>query len=296
MKSKVVLLSGATGFIGSHLVEALIKHGYTVIALRRQNSDMSKLGVRYSAIWWYDIKCGIEQAFVDHKIDYIIHLATNYGRGADSVVELLTINLLLPCKLMELAEQNQIKLFVNTDSFYCKAKAKNCILLPQYVLSKKNVISWAKLILRKVRFVNMRLEHVYGPADSKYKFVSYVMDQIKAGQAEIALTSCEVRRDFIYVKDVVEAYLTILTGYEKLPGFSCVEVGTGIDCKVRHFLNEMSALLGSSIRFDFGGLPDRQGEMEYSVAENSILRSLGWRAKYGIKAGLKEMLKLELGV
>ncbi|EDM2890084.1 CDP-abequose synthase, partial [Salmonella enterica subsp. enterica serovar Typhimurium] len=64
--------------------------------------------------------------------------------------------------------------------------------------------------MHDISFVNMRLEHVYGPGDGENKFIPYIIDCLNKKQSCVKCTTGEQIRDFIFVDDVVNAYLTIL--------------------------------------------------------------------------------------
>jgi len=81
MGDKTILLTGPTGFLGSHLLQALLNEGYKVIILKRSFSDTWRINHLLDNLKSYDInKTPLEKPFEENKIDIIIHTATNYGR------------------------------------------------------------------------------------------------------------------------------------------------------------------------------------------------------------------------
>ena len=68
-------------------------------------------------------------------------------------------------------------------------------------------------------FINMRLEHFYGPGDADSKFTAHVMNSCLRNVPELKLTLGEQRRDFFYIEDVVSAYLIILEKIEEFQDF-----------------------------------------------------------------------------
>ena len=99
---ETILLTGATGFLGSHLLKALIKKGYQVVILKRSTSNMWRLKGYENAFKSYDIdKIPLRKAFEENKIDIIIHTACVYGRRGESLTEILQTNLMLGVELLE---------------------------------------------------------------------------------------------------------------------------------------------------------------------------------------------------
>jgi nucleoside-diphosphate-sugar epimerase len=104
----MIVLTGATGFLGSALLEKLLARGDKVIAIKRSTSNVDKIKVlldhpnlRLLDIDIVDPAC----LFKSNKIDTIIHTATEYGRGTTPLFSILNANLLLPLRLAELGMQ-----------------------------------------------------------------------------------------------------------------------------------------------------------------------------------------------
>ncbi len=88
-----ILLTGATGFLGSHLLHRLLKLNYDVVILKRSTSNTWRIESVLSKIKCYDIdKVAIEKPFEEQKIDAVIHTVTNYGRNNSSVSTIVDTN------------------------------------------------------------------------------------------------------------------------------------------------------------------------------------------------------------
>ncbi|MCF7971115.1 MAG: NAD-dependent epimerase/dehydratase family protein, partial [Methylococcaceae bacterium] len=132
---KTVLLTGATGFLGSHIAKALLDNNFKVLAYCREQSDFSRLESVKSDITWFKIGDGLDAPFKAAKIDHIIQTATNYGRSQEQSTLLVETNLSFPLKLFELAELYSINTFFNTDTVLHK-------YVNAYALSKKQLCEW----------------------------------------------------------------------------------------------------------------------------------------------------------
>ncbi len=119
-----VLITGETGFLGSHLLKALIEFtSENIVVLKRSFSNLKRIEEMKEnpRVKFYDVdKVDVEEAFKNNNIETIIHCATNYGRGDESCHNILDTNLMFPIKLLDLSVKWGTKTFINTDSFFNK--------------------------------------------------------------------------------------------------------------------------------------------------------------------------------
>jgi nucleoside-diphosphate-sugar epimerase len=212
IRNSTVLLTGATGFLGSHLALMLQKKSKKLIILKRKNSDVSRIsGIeKNDNVVIENIEDGIENVFLKNEINAVIHCAVEYGRGDSSCLNILSTNLIFPISVIELAVKHGVKVFINTDSYFNKPSSSYKHLL-NYSLSKKSFLLWLDYFSQKIQIVNVTLEHIYGENDKIDKFVENAIQNIAISRIEIyEATNGEQKRDFIYISDVVCAYECIL--------------------------------------------------------------------------------------
>lgn len=288
--NKTILLTGATGFLGSHILRRLINDNYNVVILVRETSDNWRIKDfnGFSIFVLNPTGSNIENVFDLYKIDMIIHLATEYGRNLpySSIIE---SNVIFPIKLIEFGIKNKVQLFVNTDSYF--GKFKNHSYLAQYVESKQIINNYTKSLL-DIKVINLRLEHIYGEYDSDNKFITGVMNKMLSNENVIELTEGLQKRDFIYVKDVVDAYLIIINNQHLINNFTEFEVGTGNSITVKEFVMKMQIACGSKSELLFGALDTRANEIQDSKADSTKLISLGWRPKFVPETALKKIINI----
>lgn len=286
-----VLLTGASGFIGKHLVQALVAANYRVLVYTHKQ-PLTKLGFS-SQVIAYNINVGLEKPFQEYQIDAVLHLAATYDKPDISISQIIDTNLLLPLRLLALTEKYAVKAFINTCSFFCKPEY-DLGYQKRYVLSKRQLLEWAASKAFKTKFITLRLEHVYGPGDSRHKFVSMVMEHLRSRKL-MALTEASQLRDFVYVADVVQAYLCVLSHLDDVETNQIYEVGTGRCASVKEFVTLLAQELAGVDLMGFGQIPLRAGEIEASSANNEALRALGWQPKYNRLDGIRAMLERDLG-
>ena len=291
-KSKLVLVTGATGFLGSHLVRRLLSEKYQVIILKRSFSNTERIDDVLSDISIYNIdQCDLEKPFHDHKkIDAVIHTATCYGKKNESMTNILETNTLFPLKLLEIATFFKTDIFLNTDTILSK-------YLNAYSLSKKHFLDWGRefAVNKKIHFINIKLEQIFGEGDDSSKFVNHVIRSLISNVEELKLTKGEQKRDFIYIADVVSAYMILLSNIQlDYSFFAEYQIGNGKAISIKEFVQIIHNLTKSKTRLSFGSLPYRQSETMFSQASIQPLMKMGWQPQYSLEAGLSKTIDYEL--
>ena len=290
-----ILVTGGTGFIGSHVVRSLMQRGHDLTVVVRQSSDFSRLQDVRRDLQTVEREALLAKGMLKTigKQDVIVHLATVYGRANESSSQIVEANVAYPLRLLDLALSENVSLFVSTDSY--STKPSNLYShLERYCLSKKQFLEWARVLKsgHEFKFVNMRLEHPYGPNDAVEKFTRYVIRSCLQNVPRLSLTAGAQRRDFIYVGDVADAYAAVI-GNQPKTDWSEYEVGTGTALSVRDWVETVRRMTGGSTILGFGDLPLRQDEILVSAADTSALQGLGWTPATPLSTGLARTIEWE---
>lgn len=294
-----ILLTGATGFLGSHLLEALIKTNLVII-LKRSFSDVRRIAhLDNNKFISYDIdKESIERIFAVNNIRTVIHMAVNYGKKYTSKSQIIYDNVVFPMRLIETAASSKkVDIFINTDTFLNSGILKYEYFL-DYILSKKQFVEWLSCFSHGIKIINLKLQHIYGTRDSDDKFIPEIINQLLLNSKEIKLTKGGQERDFIYIDDVVNAYIKVLESTGNLTNYyEEFDVGTGKKYTIRELMmmakNLTENILKTKLRtrLNFGALPYRKGEM-MDIKENiSKLKKLGWIPEVSLSDGLTKTIK-----
>jgi nucleoside-diphosphate-sugar epimerase len=292
--NSTILLTGATGFLGSSILRKLVALDYSVIIIKRSNSNISRIK---DIIELKKIKiCNVDNEdlkliFGENKINCIIHSATEYGRGDTENATVFESNVIFPMKLMELAIKHGVGCFINTDSYFNKSRIPYSGLF-NYSLSKRTFLVWLKTFSKQIKIINITLEHLYGPNDSNTKFMEYVIQEIGVKKvAQIDLTQGLQMRDFVFIDDVVDAYLLLVEhGLTQNFAYQNYEIGTGVSSEISKVVLLIKEISKSGTILSLGKLPYRSGEIMDSKANISKMRSLGWFPKYDLEQGITKIL------
>ena len=284
-----ILLTGATGFLGSHLLHSFLSAGHTVSILKRSTSDVHRIRDVLSGCASHDIDVTpIRTIFSGSNIDTIVHTACNYGRKGEDLESIVDTNVLFPLRLMEAGKGFGVSTFINTGSLLPRA-------VNPYALSKAQLDEWLGMGMCGMDIVNLRIEHMYGEDDDPNKFLNWILGQLECNVPAIPLTGGIQRRDFIHVEDVVSAYLEIIGHLDSLPGYTEFAIGTGVLHSIREAVQLLRSLYverypDCMTRLDFGAIPYREHEPMEMIVDMTRIESMGWAPKIQLKDGLEKLI------
>ncbi|MFA4964174.1 MAG: NAD(P)-dependent oxidoreductase [Thermoleophilia bacterium] len=286
MVSSTLLILGGTGYLGSRLAAACVAEGHRVAVLKRRSSDAARLS-GLDGVELFDLEeTGVESSLAAVNPDMVVHAAGVYGRSGETCAELLEGNTALPLRLLDAAAAAGVPTFVSAGTALSET-------LNGYALSKHQFSQWGKLVATDwpLRFLDVRVEHFYGPGDDDVKFATHAARAFLAGEATYPLTPGEQERDFVYIDDVVSGFLTILRNARGLPlGYREFGVGSGEPVTIRRFVEVLREQADSPTVPLFGALSYRRHEVMHSCADTSALRSLGWAPKVSLPDGIRRTL------
>jgi len=289
-----ILISGTTGFLGSHILKRLLSDEKNdIVILKRSFSNIGRISDLMGKIRSYDIdKVSLKDVFSKNEINMVIHTATNYGRKQGTILKTVDANLMFPLELLETATQVGVGSFINVDTLLDR-------WINSYALSKKQFVDWLKYFSKheKIKVINLRLDHMYGPDDDDNKFVIWFIRKLLNNVDKIALTEGKQKRDFTYIDDVVDAIVKILDAKDTFSDFEEFDVGSRKQIELRGFielvLKEMRRESDNQTILDFGAIPYRDGEhMEINESIDK-LKNLGWKSSISLKEGIKRTIDFE---
>ena len=290
--SRKILVTGASGFIGTHLCRRLQSLGGQVHAVSRTFHENSGDGFQ----WWqgdigdYDTISGI---FRQIKPDYIYHLASHVMGAPDLKHVLPTFrgNLQTSVNLLTAAAEYGCRRLVLTGSLAEPEMARG-EMFPSapYAAAKWASSAYGRMFhaLYGVPVVLARVFMVYGPAQKDLtKLIPYVTLSFLRGQAP-RISSGERLVDWIYISDVVEGFLAMC----EAPGIegSTLEIGSGTLVSIRKIVEQVAGLMGSPVGPAFGALPNRPLEPVRVADTASTYERIGWKPTISLTTGLQRTI------
>ena len=295
------IVTGAAGFIGSHLCDRLLADGHEVLGIddfstgRESNLQAARTSPHFSLLF----KSVAELKAADlagKKIDWIFHLA---GR-ADLIPSIqnpedyFRVNVEGTFRMLELARAVGARQFLYAASSTCYGIADvvptpetfPCVPRHPYGLTKllgeQLVMHWS--LVYKISAISLRMFNVYGPRSrttGAYGAVFGVfLKQKLAQQPYTVVGDGRQTRDFTYVTDVAAAFVKAA---ESGLGGEIMNIGSGHT----YSINRLVELLGGPVIF----VPKRPGEPDSTFADTTKIQSrIGWKPTVSLEAGVKNML------
>lgn len=287
----MIALTGATGFLGSHLLAALLTRGEKIVVLKRSFSNTYRINQFLPHVEKLDLDtepAKLNAIFQTARISTVIHCATDYGRRNTEPYQIAEANIVLPLHLLHLAKKYGTRCFINTDTILDKR-------INHYSLSKNQFIQWLEFYSANLACINLALEHFYGAGDDPTKFTSYIINALLQGIPFIDLTYGEQTRHFVHVDDVVAAFLCLLDHAERLGnGLFQYQVGALAPLSIHDFVLRAKTLTENhDTELRFGALPYRDNEVMHPVVDLTPLSALGWSPQISLDDGLARTIRAE---
>ena len=284
-----ILLTGGTGFLGSNLLRRLLWLGHELFCIKRETSSLERVNFFKHKIKWFNLETSdFDEIISSYKIEGIIHCATDYGRKQFNPIQTIETNLILPLKLLHAAANNNVLIFINTDTVLDKR-------VDTYSLSKRQFSEWLEKYSTDILTINVALEHFYGPFDNDSKFVTYVIRKMLGNEDSIDFTLGLQKRNFVYIEDVIDAFIVLLNNINKLDNsFHNFEVGTEDSVTIKDFVGLVKKLCNNNTTdLNFGAINYRENEVMNTNTNTEKLKSLGWFPRFSLEDGLKKTIDLE---
>jgi CDP-paratose synthetase len=163
--------------------------------------------------------------------------------------------------------------------------------MDMYSLSKAQFFDWLILKQKIINIINIKIHNIYGKYDSSSKLVTYIIDNCLKMAKDIMLTPGNQKRNFIYIDDVIDAYLTIMHNASYSNTIKEYKVGSGDSVTIRSLAELIKHLCHSNTKLLFGSLPYRENEVMHLESDlDNNLRVLGWKPRYTLEKGINEII------
>ena len=304
-----MLVIGGAGFIGSHVVDELVKQPVAKIVvyddLSRGGLDNLREARRDPRVSLFELGGNILQTDVldtaMREADCVIHLAAlwllhcqDYPRSAFDVNVRGTFNVLEACVA------HKVKRLVFSSSASVYGDALEVPMTEEHPFNNKTFYGATKIAGEHMArafhhrygldYVAMRYMNVYGPRqDERGAYTSVIMrvlERIDRGERPVIFGDGSQSFDFVYVRDVARAVVLALTNGAADQAFN---IGTGVRTTVAELVDQLIALTGSALRPEFREEPPRFVQHRVGSTDKAA-RELGFKAEISVRQGLEELI------
>ena len=292
MTKTSIVVTGSNGFIGSHLVQALLKSNYKVGVINRTPPKHQNVhNYQHFKSFSYDgSEQSIQQALELTQPDLVIHLASYFipRHQPGDVALLVASNIDFPTKLLDVMSRFGVEKLINTGTFWQHYQNANYDPVSLYAATKQAFEDILILYVnsRKVDAITLKLFDTYGQGDTRPKILNLLIKAVKTG-APLRLSLGEQKLNLVHISDVVRAYEISIERLLNRSGFQHESFGVANDTVFT--LQELSELVeeicGGKIRAEWGALPYRDREVMQPWSEYDVLPQ--WKAQISLEEGLK---------
>jgi len=307
-----ILVTGSEGFIGSHLVEALVKQGHSVRAFVLYNSfnswgwleQLSPEVLDAIEVFTGDIRdpFGVKKAMLD--CDAVMHLAALIAipysyHSPDTYVD---TNIKGTLHVVQAARELGIQKVIHTSTSEVYGTARFVPITEEHPLQGQSPYSATKIAADQLALSYyyafgtpvcvMRPFNTYGPRQSARAVIPTIITQIAAGKSQLKLGALHPTRDFNYVQDTVSGFIAMLHSDQAVG--EVINIGSNYEISIGETAQLIAEVMGSSISIETDNvrLRPENSEVERLWADNQkAQRLLNWKPSYGAREGFKRGLQ-----
>lgn len=308
---KKILITGADGFIGSHLTEELVRRGYDVRAFVYYNSfgswgwlDHADAGIKKSLdVFAGDVRDphGVKEAM--KGCASVLHLAALIGipysyHSPDTYVD---TNIKGTLNILQAARELGLEKVINTSTSEVYGTARFVPITEEHPLQGQSPYSATKIGADQIAisFYNsfntpvsiIRPFNTYGPRQSARAFIPTVITQIANGKRRIKMGALHPTRDFNYIKDTVNGFIAALASDNAIG--EVINIGSNYEISIGETVQLIAEVMGVEIETETETIRLRpeKSEVERLWADNTKAKKLlGWEPLYGGREGLRRGL------
>lgn len=306
-----IIVTGAEGFIGSHLVEELLAKGEKVRALVQYNF-MNSVGWLESVrgnpdleIFFGDVKDQGQMKSLVKDATTIFHLAALISipysyRAPQSYFE---TNVMGTLNLLEAAKESAVKRLIVTSTSEVYGSARTVPISESHVLQAQSPYSASKISADALAFsywsafelpiVTIRPFNTFGPRQSRRAVIPTIMSQVLGGNSTIQLGSTSPTRDFTFVSDTVSGFIAAMHARD-IEG-QVINLGTGFEVSISDLVGLIGKVAGTEVivNSELERTRPKNSEVERLVSDNrKAFDLLDWRPELSGREGLIRGLEL----
>jgi UDP-glucose 4-epimerase len=273
-----ILLTGATGFLGSHIAEALISGEHEIIAIKRETSKCDCLSFSQSITWVRNDQDGWQNLILSLSPEIIIHSAwTGVNSNNRNSWDCQMSNIRLMVQLLEIGRQSKIRKFISLGSQaeYGQFSGKINELYPVNPTSMYGIVKLLALEILKsyseiyhIDWYWLRIFSVFGERESESWLIPSVITRILRNEKGMDFTQGDQKYAYLYARDFALAIKKVVESAKSCPGIYNISSSNPI--KLKELLKVIIEKMNPIFELNFGAIPYRPSQSMHM--EGDILK------------------------
>lgn len=288
-----VLLTGATGFIGSQLAKRLVSEGHELGVVTRSTSQLEALQsvLPNVQVHQYDgTYDSLIRALDAARPDQVIHVASLFlgQHKPEDVARLVESNLTFPAQLLEAMSQHGIKKLLNTGTSWQHYRNRGYSPVNLYAATKQAFEALFDYYVdaQDFKVLTLKLFDTYGPGDARPKLFSLLRNAARTGET-LRMSPGEQLLDLSYISDVLDAYCLAMSRLPEVIGAEIYAVSNPNRLSLREMVQVYSETVRRPVHVEWGGLPYRPREVFEPWTHHQAVP--GWQVRVTLAEGIARM-------
>lgn len=295
MNNKIVI-TGATGFVGSNLTTFFLKRNYEVYLIIRPNSDLSNIDIKSSKlnVFKYDENLSnLISFFKEVNPKCTFHLASNFiaEHQSPDINSLVSSNITFGLQLLEAMKEANIKTLINTGTSWQHYNNEDYNPVCLYAATKQAFESLIEYYVQAENFkvITLKLFDTYGETDKRPKLIN-LLNQFAKEQSELKLSLGEQMINLVYINDVCNAYEVAMNMMENQKSNSHYKfvIKHSQSYTLKEVINTFEKVSQLKVNIVWGGKPYRNREVMQLWDKGDDLPN--WKAKVSLEEGFLKVL------
>lgn len=300
MKQQVCLITGATGYIGSHLANLMLTLKWKVYIIYRQDSDTHYINdiLQYLNKIKYDGNINVLiNLFNEINPDVVFHLAASHIKKNNQayINSLIQSNIILGTEILEAMSHSKSRVFINTGTYWQNYNSDIYNPVDLYAASKE---AFEKIIQYYTeafdfRVITLRLFDVYGEDDDRPKLLNLLKKITKTGES-IDISPGEQHLDLVHINDVCNAYLKAyeLIKKQKHKSNNIYGVSSGKTIQLKELITLFKSICKENVNINIGNLPYKKREVMFPYRKYNKLPN--WNPKIKLEEILDKFINTSM--